>query len=89
MENDARQDDLKRDLQAAGYKWMLGEGIGDDPSWPPEESLIVLGISRGKAIALGRHFGQLAVVVGRRGQPARLVGSAPTPVLQPRDAVAR
>jgi hypothetical protein len=88
-ENDARQDDLKRTLRAAGYKWLPGEGIGDDPSWKPEQSLLVLGISRGKAVALGREFGQLAVVVGRRGEPARLVGSAPTPVVDRRITVAR
>lgn len=75
-ENDARQHDLKRNLQAAGYKWLPGEGIGDDPSWKSEQSLLVLGISRGKAIALGRTFGQLAVVVGRRGDASRLVSSA-------------
>ncbi len=78
-ENDARQDDLKRNLRTAGYTWLPGEGIGDDPSWPPEESLMVLGISRGKAVALGRHFGQLAVVVGRRGEPARLLPCPATP----------
>ena len=75
-DNDARQDDLKRNLQAAGYKWLSGEGIGDDPLWKPEQSLLVLGISRGKAVALGRAFGQLAVVVGRRGGASHLVSSA-------------
>jgi hypothetical protein len=77
--NDARQDDLKRNLKSAGYECLSGEGIGDDPFWPPEESLMVLGISRGKAVALGRHFGQLAVVIGRRGEPARLVPCPVTP----------
>jgi hypothetical protein len=74
-ENDARQDDLKRDLVSAGYRWLPGEGVGD-PAWTPEESLLVLGISRGKAVAVGREFGQLAVVVGRRDGPARLVPCA-------------
>lgn len=78
-ENDARQGDLRRRLESEGYKWLPGEGVGDDPAWQPEESLLVLGISRGKAVALGREFGQLAVVVGRRGEPACLVPCAPAP----------
>jgi hypothetical protein len=78
-ENDARQDDLLRRLESAGCKWLPGEGIGNNPAWKPEASLLVLGISRGKAVALGRDCGQLAVVVGRRGEPARLVPCAPTP----------
>lgn len=81
-ENDARQDDLKRDLVSAGYRYLPGEGVGDDPEWQPEETLLVLGISRGKAVALGRDFGQLAVVVGRRDGPARLVPCAATPTLR-------
>ena len=75
-ENDARQDDLKRDLVTDGYRWLPGEGVGDDPASQPEESLLVLGISRGKAVTVGREFGQLAVVVGRRDGPARLVPCA-------------
>ena len=65
-----------RDLYAAKLDWLPGEGIGDDSA---EESLLVLGISRGKAVALGRAFGQLAVVTGRRGGGAQLVSCAVTP----------
>ncbi len=79
VENDARQDDLRRRLESKGYKWLPGEGVGSDPSWKPEESLLVLGISRGNAVALGRDFGQLAVVLGRRGAPSRLVPCLATP----------
>jgi hypothetical protein len=81
-DNDARQDDLKRDLVSSGYRWLPGEGVGVDPECQPEESLLVLGISGGKAVAVGRDFGQLAVVVGRRDGPARLVPCAPTPALR-------
>jgi hypothetical protein len=77
-ENDARQHDLRHRLESERYTWLPGEGVGNDPTWEPEASLLVLGISRGKAVALGRAFGQLAVVVGRRGEPARLVPCAPT-----------
>jgi hypothetical protein len=47
-------------------------GVGDDGSWPAEQSLLVLGIDKAEAVALGRAFEQFAVVVGRRGGPARL-----------------
>ena len=42
----------------------------------PEQSLLILDISRGKAISLGQRFGQLAIVVGRRGQASALVPAA-------------
>ena len=40
------------------------EGTGSDPSgaWPPEQSLLALGIDLATAQALGRQFGQNAVV---------------------------
>ena len=78
-ENERRQQRLRLELAKGGYRFLPGEGRGDDPSWEPEDSLLVLRISEGKAVALGRQFGQLAVVVGRRGESARLVSSAPKP----------
>jgi hypothetical protein len=76
--NDLRQENLRRRLESAEYKWLPGEGVrvGDLPSW---KSFFVLGISRGKAVALGREFEQLAVVVGRRDYPAHLLPCARTP----------
>jgi Protein of unknown function (DUF3293) len=80
-ENEARQQELTTILDREEYTWLVGEGIGEDPGWTPEKSLFVFDISRGKAVALGSRFGQLAVVVGRRGEPALLVScaSAPSP----------
>lgn len=76
-ENDKRQRSLRGKIEAAGYRWLPGEGRGDDVSWAPEDSLLVLGISEGKAVSLGRQFGQLAIVVARVGKPARLVSCVP------------
>jgi hypothetical protein len=70
-ENRARQDELCRAVAAAGYAAYAGEGVG--AGWPPEASLLVLGIGEEDAAALGRRFGQAAVVVGRSGGPARLL----------------
>ena len=72
-ENARRHADLRAAVREAGLEALDGEGVGEDASWPPEQSLLILDISRGKAISLGRRFGQLAVVVGRRGQASTLV----------------
>lgn len=72
-DNDEQQRKLVRQIASSRYEWLPGEGRGEDPSWAPEESLLVLNIPEGKAVALGRLFGQMAILVGRRGSPARLV----------------
>ena len=76
-ENDRRQRRLRQEVESKGYRWLPGEGRGEDPSWLPEQSLFILGIPEAGAIELARKFGQLAIVVGRRGKPARLASSAP------------
>ena len=65
-ENRARQEALKERLRAKGLKFLEGVARADDGSWS-EESLLVLGVSRDDALALGRDLGQAAVLVGRRG----------------------
>jgi hypothetical protein len=72
-ENTKRQDDLLAQLLAAGYRCLPGEGRGEDSSWPPEESILALDIPENAARNMGARFGQLAIVTGRRGTPARLV----------------
>ena len=72
-ENARRHAELRAAVTEAGLEALDGEGVGEDPSWLPEESLLILDISRGKAISLGQRFGQLAIVVGRRGQASALV----------------
>jgi hypothetical protein len=73
VENSRRQSELAAELDAASYDWFPGEGTGEDGAWPPEASAFVLGISSREARRLGRKFGQLAIVVGHRSLPARLV----------------
>lgn len=64
--SDAANAEAQRRLAAAvergGYKWLPGEGRGATSDWPAEESLLVLGLPRGKAKELGRTFRQNAVV---------------------------
>lgn len=63
-ENHGRQHALQRRLQATGATVLPGVGVGDDPTWPPEDSLLAVGLDRSTAAALGRDFGQDAIVVG-------------------------
>ena len=72
-ENHARQRELLDTIDRHGWTALRGAGIGDDGTWPAEESLLVLGISRDQAVLLARRFGQAAIVVGERGGPAELV----------------
>ena len=70
-ENRIRHTRLEADVSARGYEALPGEGVGDDGTWPPEASLLILGMSRADAIALGLAHGQRAVVWGELGEPAQ------------------
>ncbi|MFM7108168.1 MAG: DUF3293 domain-containing protein [Planctomycetaceae bacterium] len=79
-ENAARMARLVARVRERGLGHLPGEGAGDDPDWPAEPSLFVPGLAEHDAAALAREFGQHAIVVGRRGEPARLLW------VEPRDA---
>jgi hypothetical protein len=72
-ENIRRQRELVDAVRDRGLAFLDGEGTGEDARWSPEPSILILGIGLEDARALGRQFGQLAIVVGVAGQPARLV----------------
>jgi hypothetical protein len=76
-ENEARNADLRRRLQERGLPHYPGRGIPEAGPWTPEESFLVLGLGQEEAVALGRDFEQLAIVVGRRGGQAELVDCVP------------
>jgi Protein of unknown function (DUF3293)/Methyltransferase domain len=71
-ENERRQAALLRGLSGR-YRLFPGKGVGDDGTWPPELSVLVLGIPHREAIELGRAWGQNAVLLGARYAPARVV----------------
>lgn len=73
-ENAARMDRLTDAVARRGLP--LYRGVGSGAGWPPEPSLLVIGLDEAAAVALAREFDQHAIVVGRRGEPARLVWSA-------------
>lgn len=70
--NDTAQARLLEDLLSSGLVCFEGDGVPDDPTWPPERSVLILGISLSSALALGRRHGQLAIIAGRRGEPVEL-----------------
>jgi hypothetical protein len=59
-------------VAAAGYPWRAGEGREPDGSWV-EPSRLVIGIYRDNAEALGRLFGQNAIVFMEKGAAPELV----------------
>lgn len=71
QENAERNFSLLEELNI--YKVFEGRGIGDSEEWNPEESFLVPGISRVKAIALGKKYGQNAIVFGTREDLPELV----------------
>jgi hypothetical protein len=71
--NAERMRQLQAAVEAAGHRHYPGLGQAPAGDWPPEASLLVLGIEEAAAIALARRFGQRAIVAGRRHEPARLV----------------
>ena len=62
-------------LKEAVKFWLYfeGEGVGSDPAWKPEQSLLILGIKELDAIEIGKSFDQNAIVTGRIYSPAELI----------------
>lgn len=69
--NDARHLQLLHSV--AAFSSFEGEGKGADESWPPEKSLLILGISKEQAIAIGNEYEQNAIVYGEFGKAAQLL----------------
>ena len=55
------------------YVFFKGMGVGDDDSWEPEASFMVLDIRKEDAVKLGKQFKQNAIVVGVIGNSAELI----------------
>lgn len=70
-ENNKREKQLREEVRQ--YPHFEGEGVGTDPEWKPERSLLILGISEKDALRLGEKFQQNAIVVGGLREVARLV----------------
>lgn len=71
-ENAAALAELDREVAASGHDSCPAEGREPDGTWR-EPSRLVLGIERAAAEALGRRFGQNAIVFVEKGQAPELV----------------
>ena len=60
-------------LSGKRYLFFKGIGVGDDNSWEPEASFMVLDIRIEDAVKLGRQFKQNAIVVGVIGNAPELI----------------
>jgi hypothetical protein len=60
-------------LKRRRYACIAGEGRDPHRRWPAEPSVLVLGVPREEAHALGRAFGQNAIVYAARAAAPELV----------------
>lgn len=72
-DNKARQSALIGEAGRRGYRLLHGQGVAQDARWPPEASILIIGISRETAKELGRVFGQIAIVFASRGRAVELL----------------
>ncbi len=72
-ENRRRQHQLEDSLRREELPFFRGAGVGDDPQWPPEESVLVLNITRSRACELAREFGQNAILAGSDDGMAEII----------------
>lgn len=61
-ENSLRNRALLSDIAARGLPSFTGEGRGENSGWPPEASLLALGLLVEEAAELGRRYEQNAIV---------------------------
>lgn len=64
---------LSQRIDTAGYAMLDGHDHSDCNGWPDEKSFLVLGITCEAAREIGREFGQVGIVCGRRGEAPELV----------------
>lgn len=76
-ENCRRNEELRLVLIEQGFFFTEGEGQCEDPTWKPEKSFFVPGVTRQLALDLGLRFNQNAVVFGVVGGPAELLEMPP------------
>lgn len=69
--NESANKKLLIDIQE--YKVFKGEGVGQDNTWKPEKSFLVLGVNKNKAIEIGKKYLQKAIIFGVINQSAELI----------------
>jgi hypothetical protein len=72
-ENADRQQKMYSLLERRNLLFLNGFGEAANGEWPPEPSLLVLGLKRELAVELAKEFKQNAIVCGQKGKEAELV----------------
>ena len=72
-ENRRRQAHLESQMSQKGRHFLRGYGVGDDRSWPAEESILVFNADLSTAAGIGRAWNQNAIVFLRLGRAPILV----------------
>lgn len=75
-ENQHAMQRLHRQIQQAGWAFLPAQGQALDDSWPPEDSLFLLGMQRAHAVQLAEQFGQYALLEHCLGNNSQLLFSA-------------
>lgn len=64
---------LEKIITQKQYIYFEAKGIPHQQGWQPEDSFLILGITRDDAAALGREFNQRAILYGRGAEPPQLL----------------
>lgn len=72
-ENAARLENLKGWLETGRYRFLNSRNIDPAASWPDEPGFLILDIGLPDAKALGREYGQNAIVFKALGAAPRLI----------------
>ncbi|MEM9461700.1 MAG: DUF3293 domain-containing protein [Myxococcota bacterium] len=85
--NHRRNHALRHIVRRWGLRVFEGRGRGEDPSWTPEASVFIPGITKQDALHLATLFEQNAIVFGRRTHAPQLVwcDENPEPTTTPAD----
>lgn len=81
FQNRQRHAEMIAHLHSRNVAYLDGIGVGDDTDWPPEQSVLTLGLNREQARELGALFGQNAVVYGEYNGCPELLWCLPNQML--------
>lgn len=72
-ENDARHENLGRELEQRGWRYLPARGLDPDGSWPAEPGMMILDRSLAEIADLARALEQSAIVHGWTGAEPRVM----------------
>ncbi|NRA37756.1 MAG: DUF3293 domain-containing protein [Planctomycetes bacterium] len=75
-ENLHREHKLLTQLNSTSYLIYAAQGKDDNDLWPPEPSLLILGIQPNLACQLAQEYQQNAIIIGQLNTPAELLWTA-------------